>query len=204
MLDPPIGFTRLNDAVELLSTKVATGTDIQRLIATACVQGRLAASYRRWDGGADKLDPRVWQLPHWRSYFESGIIRLELPLLDARNQPVTDGRTAPNCEREIFVEDATLSVFMADLKPAPGGGSTTQGEILHRPSRGPKAGVQDRVADAMRSDLLSGKKTRDALSKQVEKELADEYDASRDTVRKARRTVLAVETASKPPSANDK
>src|SRR3954453_1036054 len=160
MLDPPIGFTRLNDAVDLLRTKLPIGTDVPRLIATACVQGKLAAAYRRWDGAADMLDARVWQLPHWRSYFESGIIRLELPLLDARNQPVTDGRTAANCEREIFVDDATLSVFFAELKPALVAVSTPQGELRHRPTRGPKSGVQARVADAMRSDLLSGKKTR--------------------------------------------
>lgn len=204
MLDPPIGFTRLNDAVVLLQSKLSTGTDVPRLIATACVQGKLAAAYRRWDGAADMLDPRFWQLPHWRSYFESGMIRLELPLLDARNQPVTDGRTAANCEREIFVDDATLSAFVAELKPAPAEGSTPDIEPPHRPTRGPKSGVKARVVDAMLSDLLGGKKTRDGLRKQTEKGLAGEYSASRDTVRKARRTVLAVETVSKPASANDK
>jgi hypothetical protein len=204
MLDPPIGFTRLNDAVDLLRGKLSAATDVQRLIATACVQGKLAAAYRRWDGGADKLDPRVWQLPHWRSYFEGGIIRLELPLLDTRGQPLSDGRTAPNCEREVFVDDATLSAFIAELKPASAAAWISEGEPRHRPARGPKAGVQARVADAMRSDLLSGKKTRDGLRKQVEKELADEYAACRDTVRKARRAALAVETVSKLPSANDK
>src|SRR3979490_2581822 len=80
MLEAPIGFTRLNDVVDLLRGAAPTGTDLQRLIATACVQGKLVAAHRRWDGGADKLDNRVWQLPHWRSYFESGTIRLELPL----------------------------------------------------------------------------------------------------------------------------
>jgi hypothetical protein len=204
MLDPPIGFTRLNDAVDLLRTKLLIGTDVPRLIATACVQGKLTAAYRRWDGAADNLDASVWQLPHWRSYFENGIIRLELPLLDTRNQPVTDGRTAPNCEREIFVNDVTLSAFIAELKPSSAAARPLEGEPPHRPSRGPTAGTQIRVVEAMQADLLSGKKTRDGLRKQVEKALADEYDASRDTVRKARQTVLSVETMSKLPSANDK
>lgn len=204
MLDPPIGFTRLNDAADLLRGKLPPETDVQRLIATACVQGKLAAAYRRWDGGADKLEPRVWQLPHWRSYFEGGIIRLELPLLDARGQPLSDGRTAPNCEREIFVDDVTLAALVADLKPAPAAASSSEHEPRHRPSRGPKALVQLRVADAMRADLLSGRKTRDQLRKQAEKALATEYRASRDTVRKARRSALSVETVSKLPSANDK
>jgi hypothetical protein len=204
MLDPPIGFTRLNDAVDLLRGKISTETDVQRLIATACVQGKLAAAYRRWDGGADKLDPRVWQLPHWRSYFEGGIIKLELPLLDARGQPLSDGRTAPNCEREIFVDDVTLAALLAELKPTSAAASNPEDEPRHRPSRGPKAGVQLRVADAMRADLLSGKRTRDQLREQPEKVLADEYGAARDTIRKARQAVLSVETVSKLPSANDK
>jgi hypothetical protein len=200
MLEPPVGFTRLNDVINVLRGRFPAETDLQLLIATACVQGKLSAAYRRWDGGADKLDPRVWQLPHWRSYYDKGEIRLELPLIDNTGQPVRDGRTAPNCEREIFIDVSTLETFLADLKPAPR-------SILsnaHRPSRGPKAGTQLRVADAMRADLLNGKKTADQLRKQTEKVLEAEYVASRDTVRKARVAVLSVETMSKPSPANDK
>lgn len=119
MLEPPIGFIRLNDAGDLLRGKLPPETDVQRLIATACVQGKLTAAYRRWDGGADELEPRVWQLPHWRSYFDRGIIRLELPLLDERGQPLADGRTAPNCEREIFIASDSLTKYLANLGLGP-------------------------------------------------------------------------------------
>ena len=200
MLEPPVGFTPLNDVIDMLRGRVSAETDLQRLIATACVQGKLSAAYRRWDGGADKLDPRVWHFPHWRSYYDDGLIRLELPLIDNVGQPDPDGRTAPNCEREIFIDVSTLEAFLADLKPAPKSVISN----VHRPSRGPKAGIQLRVADTMRADLLSGKKTSDQLRKQTEKVLGAEYTASRDTVRKARLTVLSVETLSKPSSANDK
>jgi hypothetical protein len=205
MLEAPIGFTRLNDVVDLLRGAAPTGTDLQRLIATACVQGKLVAAHRRWDGGADKLDNRVWQLPHWRSYFESGTIRLELPLIDARGHPVSDGRTAPNCEREIFVDDSTLCIFIAVLQSASASSaSKAEDEVQQRATRGPTAGTQLRVVEVMRADLLSGKKTRDQLRKQAEKVLAAEYSASRDTVRKARQKVISVETVSKPSPANDK
>jgi hypothetical protein len=200
MLESPVGYTPLNHVRDMLQARVPAETDVQRLIATACVQGKLSAAYRRWDGGADKLDPRVWQHPHWRSYYDDGLIKLELPLIDKLGQPHPDGRTAPNCEREIFIDVSTLEAFLADLKPAP----KTVLSNDHHPSRGPKAGVQLRVADAMRADLLSGKKTPDQLRKQTEKVLEAEYSASRDTVRKARLTVLSVETLSKLSSANDK
>jgi hypothetical protein len=164
------------------------------------VQGKLAAAYRKWDGGAEKLDPDLWQRPHWRSYFESGTISLELPLIDARGAPIADGRTAPNCEREIFIEESSLAHFLCEFQAAmvlpPSAPSS-------RPKRGPKAGVRQRVADAMRADLLSGRKTAVQL-RQPEKTLAAEYGASRDTIRKARYEVLAVETVSKLSSANDK
>jgi hypothetical protein len=201
MSEPPIGFSRLTDAVDLLRSKLPPEADVQRIIATACVQGKLSAAYRRWDGGADSLNPQVWQLPHWRSYFATGIIRLELPLIDAKGRPVPDGRTAPNCEREIFVDEAMLTALADELSTAT---AAKIGESLHRPSRGPKAGVQLRVVTEMMADLRGGRKTRDQLHKQPEKALASDYRASRDTVRKARVEVLSVETVSKQPSANDK
>ncbi len=204
MLETPVGFTRLNDVVDLVRGKVSAETDLPRLIATACVQGKLAAAYRKWDGGAEKLDHGLWQRPQWRSYFESGTIVLELPLIDDRGVPVPDGRTASNCEREIFIDDGSLIAFLSEFQPASALAAKPAAALDHRPTRGPKAGTQLRVADAMREDLLNGKKTADQLRKQTEKVLEAEYNASRDTVRKARLSVLSVETMSKPSSANDK
>jgi hypothetical protein len=187
MFEPPVGFTRLIDVVDILRGKTSAETDLCRLIATGCVQGKLQAAYRRWDGGAETLARSVWQLPQWRSYFEAGIIRLELPLLDDKGRPVSDGRTAPNCEREIFIDDGTLLAFVSEIQPTP---ASNPRELSRRPTRGPKAGIRLRVVDAMRADLRSGRKTPLQLRDQPEKALASEYAASRDTVRKARDEVI--------------
>src|SRR5262249_39527720 len=69
-----------------------------------------------------------------------------------------------------------------------------------RPTRGPRAETRARVEGAMRSDIESGKVTQESLKKTPEKALAAHYGASRDTVRKARNSVLSVEAVSEPHS----
>ncbi len=72
--------------------------------------------------------------------------------------------------------------------------------VKNRPSRGPRAGIRARVEAAMRAEIQSGKITPELLGKAKEKVLAAHYGASRDTVRKACKSVLSVEAGSKPVS----
>jgi hypothetical protein len=88
------------------------------VIAEGCETGEIDAGYRKWNGAADDLDRSVWRMPHWRNYFVTGTIDLELPLLDEKWHPVPDGRTAPRCTREIFVRKDSLKQFLASLVPA--------------------------------------------------------------------------------------
>ncbi|MET4018153.1 hypothetical protein [Bradyrhizobium sp. S3.2.12] len=180
MLPPPIGFTPLKTALDLVRARRAAAADAEREIAEACHGGRLKAAYRTWDGGADDLDTKVWQRVRWRDYFEQGTIDLDLPLIDGQGRPVTDGRIARGCTREIFITNDSLAAFVATLPPAP---STD----APRPKRGPKSGTLDRVVAEMQQDLRLGKVTVDGLRAQPEKTLASRYGGvSRDTVRKAR------------------
>ncbi len=73
-----------------------------------------------------------------------------------------------------------------------------------RPTRGPRAETRARVEAAMWSDIESGKITQERLDKMPEKVLAERYGASRDTVRKARKSVLSVDVVSKPVSKRSK
>lgn len=107
VLPPPPGFVALGEAVEMVGRKVGADLDVYLMIAEACESGKVAAAYRSDIGGADDLDCSVWQLPHWRSFFETGTIDLDLPLLDGRRRPNPSGFTA-RCTREIFVRRDSL------------------------------------------------------------------------------------------------
>lgn len=174
---------------------------IIKAIAEGCESDLINAAYRRWDTSAEVLDPAVWRRLNWRNHFMTGTIELELPLLDDRSLPISDGRTV-RCTREIFVRSDSLQRFVSSLEP------TTKTPIVlapPAPKRGPKANVLGRVKEAMRRDLADGAISADALGAESEKSLADRYGASRDTVRKARNGL--VETRSKltqKSSANDK
>jgi hypothetical protein len=118
MLPPPIGFITLGEAVEMVRRKAL---DAERAIAEGCESGVIAAAYRSVTGGADDLDRLVWQLPHWRDYFATGEIDLELALLDDQCRPVSDGRTA-HCTREIFIRREGFERFVAQLAGPKGKG----------------------------------------------------------------------------------
>jgi hypothetical protein len=213
-METPIGFITLFEAVDAVggatfgaSWQYATPIDsdaegnrhelVIKAIAGGCENGRIAAAYRRWDTGAEPLDPALWQRINWRNYFMTGTIDLELPLLDNKSQPVSDGRTA-RCTREIFVRRDTLERFILDypMTITDGPPSADDG-IAFRPTRGPKADVSKRVREQMQAELSTGTISADQLKRLPEKDLSARYSASRDTVRKARVTVL-VETRSKP------
>jgi hypothetical protein len=139
-MEAPIGYVALPEAVDIVGRKLAGSnwhsfadetsrdnlvwfdqgilSDAIRMIAEGCESGRIAAAYRRWDTGADALDPAVWRMASWRNYFATGTIDLELPLIDEKGRPAPDGRTAPQCTREILVRRDTLDHFIANLTPA--------------------------------------------------------------------------------------
>ena len=127
-MDPPIGWIPLRDAFDMVGRKLYEPTwwslnvifrknhpDVERvfrLIAEACEGGEIAAAYRSYLGGADDLDRGRWRLPHWRNYFATGTIDLNLPLVDENGN--TDGHMTRNT-REIFVGRQDLDHFIADL-----------------------------------------------------------------------------------------
>jgi hypothetical protein len=136
-MDAPNGFITLYEAVDAVgralfgvSWQYAIPPNLQAdkdrdahervitVIAEGCEAGKIDAGYRKWNGASDNLDRSKWQLPHWRNYFATGTIDLELPLLDEKGNPVPDGRTALRCTREIFVRKDSLKQFMATLAPA--------------------------------------------------------------------------------------
>lgn len=57
--------------------------------------------------------------------------------------------------------------------------------------RGPRPKKLEKVKQAMRDDILHGRQTVDDLRQMLEKQLADSYDVSRDTARKARTAVVS-------------
>jgi hypothetical protein len=135
-MEPPIGFITLYDAVDAVggalfgaSWQYAIPLNLEAdkdcdahervitVIAEGCEAGEIDAGYPTVFGTVDDLDRSEWRKPHWRNYFITGTIDLELPLLD-RGRPVQDGRMAPRCTREIFVRKDSLKQFMASLAPA--------------------------------------------------------------------------------------
>lgn len=128
-MEAPIGFIRLNDAVDLLSSKWSE-PDVDRIatmIAEGCEARRIVAAYRNHLGGADELDPLVWHSPIWRNYFEAGTIDLELPLLDHRGRASQHGHTA-RCTREIFVRRDSFEHFISNLGPPCGSRAGSWGD----------------------------------------------------------------------------
>ncbi|WP_018320235.1 hypothetical protein [Bradyrhizobium sp. WSM2793] len=190
MLAPPIGFIPLKIALDLVRAKLPPQADAERSIAEACHAGRLKAAYRSWTGGADEMDNRIWERPHWRSFFEKGEVELILPLLDESNRPDPSGFTS-RCNREIFITNESLTPFLAAIPPRPSADAP-------KARRGPKSGIQDRVVAEMQQDVMVGKITVDSLRAEAEKELVARYRASRDTVRKARIAAISG-GVSKPP-----
>ena len=206
MLPPPIGYVHLYQAVDAVGRRVRGPDwlpiccqdwlryltyanlvdDIIRTVAEACEAGKLAAAFQHEFKGADILDRDVWQKPHWRNFFASGTTIVDRPRL-VNFEPDPSGTTTP-CERKIFVRRDSLDRFMLELAPfAAEHEETTE----NRPSRGPKAGISARVEGEMRRDLIAGKTTAERLRSETEKVLEGRYRASRDTVRKARKTVLS-------------
>jgi hypothetical protein len=89
-------------------------------------------------------------------------------------------------------------VVAASTKPAdhlpPDNVDKTPNAVSENPAslkrrRGAKPTKLERVKEAMKSDIRQGRRTVAELSKMREKDLAAEYDVSRDTVRKARNAV---------------
>jgi hypothetical protein len=148
MRKPPPGYVVLEDVVDLIGGVVAGSTwqrlpdktkpeerfnavwsdpDVDRVITTiaeACENGRVEAAYETILG-ADRLDQEVWRMPHWRNFFASGTIDLDLPLLDDKLVPVSDGRTA-RCTRQIFIRRDSLERFMAPLTASSAAVATTR------------------------------------------------------------------------------
>jgi hypothetical protein len=133
-MEVPIGFITLYEAVDTVGRALfgaswlyaiplnpkADNHDaherITTVIAEGCEAGKISAAYRSIMG-ADELDRHVWQMPHWRNYFVTGTIDLELPLLVAIGRPDPSGHTA-RCTREIFVRRDSLDRFIKTLAPA--------------------------------------------------------------------------------------
>jgi hypothetical protein len=140
-MEAPVGFVGLRDAADMVGRKVSGASwrpiaevdpndiacklnavieQVITLIAERCERGEIAAAYRSVAGGADSLDRTAWQAPHWRNYFATGTIDLDLPLIDEKGRPNPNGYTA-RCAREIFLrrDDLEGSLDRQFGKPAP-------------------------------------------------------------------------------------
>ncbi len=95
------------------------------------------------------------------------------------------GHTRPD-----FWVRTPLDVVCAEPEPPKDVSQAPQRNVGMR-KRGPKPKVLNRVKDAMRADIRSGKFTIEALTSFTEVSLESEYSASRDTARRARNEVLS-------------
>jgi hypothetical protein len=79
-------------------------------------------------------------------------------------------------------EDAAVSTSEA--------AEDTRTPSISRRGRGRKPHKQNKIVEAMRSDIRDGRFTPAQLDAMLEKNLAHTYHASRDTVRKARKQIM--------------
>jgi hypothetical protein len=141
-MKPPIGFIPLREAADLVGLCVE-GSDWRRLdevdadnvayddsnvmgyyvdprvdgviekLAKACERGEIVAAYRSVTGAGDDLPRAKWHSPAWRTYFATGMIDLDLPLLGDGNRPTGTGTA--RCAREVFLRRDDLDRFIAKL-----------------------------------------------------------------------------------------
>jgi hypothetical protein len=96
-----------------------------------------------------------------------------------------NGGNRPISLIELSTADVT-SVFSGETRPNP---SDEYPANLRSAGRKPRK--LERVKEAMKRDIQAGKHTATTLRDMLEKNLAAEYNVSRDTVRKARDQVLS-------------
>lgn len=192
-LPVPAGHVSLHEAVDLVGQKLpgikwrpfATADEparegmvfsdpsgVFKKIAEACEDGRVIAAYRsNWDGGAAELDKRVWQLPRVASYFITGTIDQDLPLLDERGRHHPDGPTA-RCRCEIFIRRNSLDDFVAGLEPA----------VTHGDGTSPRRGAPE-ILDWEEIRLFSFKQLDDKGDFALEKNRVKGWRTSADLYR---------------------
>jgi hypothetical protein len=86
----------------------------------------------------------------------------------------------------------SLRLFLSTENRASFAQTTGPGLVSWSPAkRGRKPETLNRVQQAMRSDIQSGRHTEASLKSMLEKNLAEQYGVSRDTARKARAMVLS-------------
>jgi hypothetical protein len=196
ILETPLGFVTLYEAVDAIGRAMfgpawtysvplgASDSDMHepviRAIAEGCESGRIEAAYRKWDTSAEVLDRVIWQRVNWRTHFITGTIDLELPLLDEKNRPVTDGRTA-RCTRELFVRRDGLETFVSAIErdttaqPSPTHVRfATDDELAREIAEGVKHGRWPNVHQAAAAvvDKAEGSGTRDSKITRVERKAA--------------------------------
>jgi hypothetical protein len=97
----------------------------------------------------------------------------------------------PSWWTDAFAASTKPSNHLAPDGTIPISGAASKSPVeagLRRP-RGPKPKKLEQVKEAMRNDIRQGRRTVAELSNTLEKDLAAEYDVSRDTARKARKAV---------------
>jgi hypothetical protein len=105
-------------AAELVAHEDPDIDGVLTMLAECCESGEIAAAYRSDSGGTDDLDCSFWRLPHWRNYFISGTIDLELPRYTEYCPGIVDFKGYERCTREIFLRRKDVERFIATLKPA--------------------------------------------------------------------------------------
>jgi hypothetical protein len=130
-MNVPLGFVALREAADMVGQKV-NGADwrgldevekadvwldpqigaVITMLAEACERGEIAATYEA-PGPPEPLPRREWQSPYWRSFFTTGRVTLDLPLLGINGQPA--GRGTARCPRNVFVRRDDLECFVGKL-----------------------------------------------------------------------------------------
>jgi hypothetical protein len=120
-----------------------------------------------------------------RATQSDGSSQMSLDPPDAPNAAQPDGDAVASPPEGAKGADKNAAV--SPLLP-PSGASSPQGGARRR---GPKPTARETTAAKMRSDIDASCITKEQLGGMLEKTLAERYDVSRDTARKARNDVLA-------------
>ena len=169
--------------------------DIDRvftMLAECCESGEIAAAYRSDSGGTDDLDCSFWRLPHWRNYFITGMIDVDLPrfIYSSFTPGVGTFTGYERCTREIFVRRTDFERFIATLKPADHEPAEAPAPAMPS-SKGGRPSDEDRVIAEAKKRLESKTyPSKAALARELREWLEKLPDATRDS----RGNVMAAST----------
>jgi hypothetical protein len=137
--------------------------DIDRVVtmlAERCEAGEIGTVYRSAAGGADDLDRSYWRLPHWRNYFITGMVDVDLPWIFTFSGGGTF-TAYERCTREIFVRRSDVERFIATLKPADHEPAEAPAPVARPPKQAPFEAHKKHQRDSKASTGLWASRQQD-------------------------------------------